>query len=141
VSSSWTKPRVSPDGRMVVISIPVSFQQCGGRKQIVVPAGAPEWRPRAPRIDSSLINAIARAHRWRQMIETNRYANAAELSRKEGVNESYLCRLLRLTLLAPDIVQAILDGRQPPTLELNDLLKPLPFIWDEQRRLLGFSYP
>ena len=54
-----TKPRVSPDGRIVIISIPVSFQQSGGRKQIVVPAGAAEWRPRAPRIDSSLVSAIA----------------------------------------------------------------------------------
>lgn len=136
-----TKPRASLDGRVVIVSIPVSFQQRGGRKQIVSPSGAPEWRPRAPRIDSSLVNAIARAHRWRQMIESGRYANAAELSRKEGANESYVCRMLRLTLLAPDIVQKILDGRQPTTLELNDLLKPLPARWDEQRRLLGICLP
>lgn len=132
------KPRVSPDGRMVVVSIPVSFRQSGGRKQIVVPAGTLEWRPRALRIDSSLVGAIARAHRWRHMIETQRYASAAELSRQEGVNESYVCRLLRLTLLAPDIVQAILDGRQPSTLEIKQLTKPMPTIWAEQRKHLGF---
>ncbi|MDC0404366.1 LacI family transcriptional regulator [Porticoccaceae bacterium] len=134
-----TTPRVSPVGRLVVVSIPVSFQQSGGRKQIVVPAGAAEWRPRTPRIDSSLVNAIARAHRWRHMIESQRYASAAELSRKESVNESYVCRLLRLTLLAPDIVQAVLDGRQPSTLELKDLTKPLPTCWAEQRKHLGFN--
>jgi hypothetical protein len=64
------------------------------------------------------------------MIESGRYTNAAELSRKESANESYVCRMLRLTLLAPAIVQAILDGRQPATLEFNDLLKPLPVRWE-----------
>jgi hypothetical protein len=139
MSSKTTKPKESPDGRTIVVSIPVSFQQSGGRKQIVVPAGAAEWQPRAPKIDNSLVAAIARAHRWRQMIETQRYASAAELSRKEKVNESYVCRLLRLTLLAPDIVQAILDGRQPSTLELKDLIQSHPPNWIEQRNLLGFA--
>jgi len=134
-----SKPRVSPDGRILIVTIPVSFQQSAGRKQIVVPAGAAEWRPRAPRIDGSLVSAIARAHRWRYMIETQRYASAAELSRKERVNESYVCRLLRLTLLAPDIVQAVLDGRQPPTLEVKDLMQPIPISWAEQRTLFGLT--
>lgn len=138
-TSNRTKPNAPPEGRIVIVSIPVSFQQRGGRKQIVSPAGAPEWRPRAPRIDSSLVNAIAKAHRWRQMIESQRYASAAELSRKECVNESYVCRLLRLTLLAPDIVQAILDGRQPSTLEVKKLTSPLPTLWVEQRKSLGFG--
>jgi hypothetical protein len=86
-----------------------------------------------------LINALAKAHRWRRLIETGRYASAAELSKKEGINESYVCRMLRLTLLAPDIVEAILNGRQPKTLELKSLLKPFPSEWQAQRHHFGFA--
>ena len=124
---------------VLIVSIPVAFEQRGGRKQIVVPRGTAEWQPRASRCENSLINAIARAHRWRRLIETGKYASAAELSRSEGINEFYLCRVLRLTLLAPDIVEAILDGRQPRTLELQTLLKPLPTDWAAQRKALGFA--
>ena len=138
-SGAKTEASVTRNERVLIVSIPVSFRQSGGRKQIVVPAGAPGWQPPHPRCDNSLINALAKAHRWRRLIETGRYASAAELSKKEGVNESYVCRVLRLTLLAPDIVEAILDGRQPKTLELKGLLKPLPLRWDLQRKQLGFT--
>jgi hypothetical protein len=124
---------------VLVISIPVTFLQRGGRKQIVVPPGAADWQPRANRCENSLINALAKAHLWRRLIETGKYTSAAELSRAEGINESYLCRVLRLTLLAPDIVEAIVDGRQPRTLELQSLLKPLPPDWGAQRKRLGFT--
>jgi hypothetical protein len=130
--------RVTLNERVLIVSIPVSFRQSGGRKQIVVPAGAPGWQPPYPRRNNSLINALAKAQCWRRLIETGSYASAAELSKKEGVNESYVCRVLRLTLLAPDIVEAILDGCHPKTLELKSLLKPLPLSWDLQRRKLGF---
>jgi hypothetical protein len=124
---------------IIVISLPVSFLQRGGRKQIVVPPGTADWQPRASRCENSLINALAKAHLWRRLIETGKYTSAAELSRAEAINESYLCRILRLTLLAPDIVEAILDGRQPRTLELQSLLKPLPPDWGAQRKRLGFT--
>jgi hypothetical protein len=137
--SKPAKPsRTITDG-VLIVSIPVAFEQRGGRKQIVVPPGAADWQPRAIRCESSLINALAKAHRWRRLIESGKYSSAAELSRSEGINESYLCRVLRLTLLAPDIVEAILDGRQPRTLELKSLLKPLPAGWGDQRKLLDFA--
>jgi hypothetical protein len=134
-----TKPSKKAENTVLVISIPVSFLQRGGRKQIVVPAGTADWQPRANRCENSLINAIARAHRWRRLIETGKYGSAADLSKAERINESYLCRVLRLTLLAPDIVEAILDGRQPRTLELQSLLRPLPLDWGAQRKHLGFT--
>ena len=138
--STPTKPsRKTVEDAVLVVSIPVSFLQRGGRKQIVVPPGTADWQPRANRCENSLINALAKAHRWRRLIETGKYTSAAELSRAEGINESYLCRVLRLTLLAPDIVSAILDGRQPRTLELQSLLKPLPPDWGAQRKRLGFT--
>lgn len=126
--------RLSQDGRELVVSIPVDFRGSGGRKQIVVPAGSDTWTPPRPRHSNSLINALAKAHRWRRFIETGHYASAAELSKREGVNESYVCRVLRLTLLAPQIVEAILNGSQPKTLELKILLRPFPTDWDAQKK-------
>jgi hypothetical protein len=137
--SKSAKPSKKVEAAVLVISIPITFLQRGGRKQIVVPPGTADWQPRANRCENSLINALAKAHRWRRLIETGKYTSAAELSRAEGINESYLCRVLRLTLLAPDIVSAILDGRQPRTLELQSLLKPLPPDWGAQRKRLGFT--
>lgn len=137
--SKLAKPSNRLGDGVLIISIPVTFEQRGGRKQIVVPAGSADWQLRASRCENSLINALAKAHRWRRLIETGKYSSAAELSRTEGINESYLCRVLRLTLLAPDIVEAIMDGRQPRTLELQALLKPLPPDWSAQRKRLGFT--
>ena len=137
--SKSAKPSKKVEAAVLVISIPITFLQRGGRKQIVVPPGTADWQPRANRCENSLINALAKAHRWRRLIETGKYTSAAELSRAEGINESYLCRVLRLTLLAPDIVSAILDGRQPRTLELKSLLKLLPVDWGAQRKALGFA--
>ncbi len=129
------KALFSQDGRTATVSISVSFLQRGGRKQILSPAGAAPWSP-APRVDSALLKAVARAHRWRQMIETGKYASSAELAKAEEVNDSYVSRILRLTLLAPDIIEAILTGRQPSTLQLDELLKPLPAAWNGQRSTL-----
>jgi hypothetical protein len=71
------------------------------------------------------------------MLEGGQYGTAADLAKAEKLNDSYLSRVLRLTLLAPDIVEAILDGRQPRAMELKALLRPLPLCWEEQRQLLG----
>src|SRR5882672_7477436 len=133
-----SKARISPDGCTATVSIAVSFLQRGGRKQILSPTGAAPWSP-IPRVDSALVKAVVRAHGWRQMIESGKYASSAELAKAEKVNDSYLSRILRLTLLAPDITEAILTGRQPSTLQLDDLLKPLPTAWERQRSELGIS--
>jgi hypothetical protein len=137
-SSHASKARISQDGRTAMVSISVSFLQRGGRKQILSPAGATPWSP-APRVDSALVKAVVRAHRWRQMIESGKYASSAELAKAEMVNDSYLSRILRLTLIAPDIIEAILTGSQPNTLQLDDLLKPLPSAWEQQRSELDVS--
>ena len=79
-----------------------------------------------------------RAHRWRELLETGQHRTAADLAKAEKANDSYLSRVLRLTLLAPDIIEAILDGRQPRSLELSELMRPLPSNWEEQRAALGF---
>jgi hypothetical protein len=130
------KAHVSKDGRTAVVSITVSFLQRGGRKQILSPPGTAPWSP-APRVDGALVKAVVRAHRWRHMLESGEYSSSAELAKAEKVNDSYLSRILRLTLIAPDIIEAILSGRQPSTLQLDDLLRPLPSAWERQRSELG----
>jgi hypothetical protein len=133
-----TKTGISRDGRTATVSVPVTFRQRGGRKQILSPPGATLWSP-APRVDTALVKAIVRAHRWRQMLVSGEYASSAELAKAERVNASYLSRILRLTLIAPGIIEAILTGQQPSTLQLDDLLKPLPAAWAQQYS--GLFYP
>ena len=130
-SSQGSKTLISQDGRTAMVSIAVSFLQRAGRKQILSPAGTAPWSP-APRVDSALVKAVVRAHRWRQMIESGKYSSSAELAKAEKVNDSYLSRILRLSMLAPDIIEAILTGRQPSTLQLDELIKPLPAVWKQQ---------
>ena len=132
------KAQISKDRRTAVVSISVSFLQRGGRKQILSPPGTAPWSP-APRVDGALVKAVVRAHRWRHMLESGEYTSSAELAKAEKVNDSYLSRILRLTLIAPDIIEAILAGRQASTLQLDDLLKPLPAAWERQRSELGTS--
>jgi hypothetical protein len=129
------KISISKDGRTATASVPVTFLQRGGRKQVLTPPGAAPWSC-APRIDTALVKAVVRAHRWRLMLESGVYASSAELAKAEKVNDSYLSRILRLTLIAPDITEAILTGRQPSTHQLDDLLKPLPAVWELQRSAL-----
>ena len=134
-TAQQNKALISQDGQTAMVSISVKFLQRGGRKQILSPSGTAPWSP-APRVDSALVKAVVRAHRWRQMIESGKYASSAELAKAEKVNASYLSRILRLTLLAPDIIEAILTGHQPSSLQLDELIKPLPAAWEQQRAKL-----
>jgi hypothetical protein len=82
--------------------------------------------------DITLIKAVARAFRWRRMLETSRFSTINELAAAEKINPSYVSRVLRLTLLAPDVVEVILDGRQPEGMTLPGLLLPFPPEWSLQ---------
>ena len=135
MTAAAPKSRIAKDGRSITVHIPVTFRQRAGRKQILTPSGSAPWSP-APRVDGALLKAIVRAYRWREMIESGDYETAAELAKAERVNDSYLSRILRLTLLAPEIVEAIVAGRQPSTLQVDDLLKPLPARWQQQKSIL-----
>jgi hypothetical protein len=136
VVGQFGRPTLSKDGRTISVHIPIAMRHQGGRKQVVTPANATPWIPRASRIDSTLVKAIVRAHRWRDMLESGRYATVRDLAKAESINESYLGRVLRLTLLSPRIIEAILEGQQAATLELDQLLKPIPVQWDQQRMKL-----
>lgn len=126
------RPLLSRDGQTISIHIPITLRHQAGRKQVVTPADATPWIPRASRIDSTLVKAVVRAHRWRDLLESGRYATVRDLAKAEGINESYLSRILRLTLLAPTIIKSILEGHQSADLELESLLGPFPLNWREQ---------
>jgi hypothetical protein len=74
----------------------------------------------------------ARGFRWRKLLETGVYGTIDEIAAQEKINSSYVSRLLRMTLLAPDIVESILDGRQPVEMTLALLMRPFPVVWKEQ---------
>jgi len=116
----------------------MTFQRRGGRKVIIAPNGMDDWAPPQPKQDDTLIKALARAQRWRCKIETGKISSIRRLAEVEKISSSYLARILRLTLLAPDIIESILDGRQPKGLALADLMEPFPMEWEGQRERFGF---
>src|SRR5262249_21213171 len=129
------RPKLSREGQTMVVSIPISLKRAGGRKRVVTPANAAAWSPRPARIDRTIVKALVRAHRWRGMLESKSFGRVPDLARTEKINEAYLGRVLRLTLLSPSITEAILSGQQRNALELADLLKPFPIEWEKQEVL------
>ena len=113
------------------VRVPLAVRKRGGRKLVITPDGETH-RPR-PRIDSALVKALARAHRWQRLLESGECASITELAAAEKIDRSYLCRVLRLTLLAPEIVEAILDGRQAEEVTLPGLMRGFPVEWEGQR--------
>lgn len=114
----------------VTIHVPFRIVKRGGRKEMQMPEGATLLR----RTDNKLVKALARAFRWKRMLESGEFATTAELAAHEGIAPSYMTRVLRLTLLAPDIVEAILDGQQGPEVTLAKVLGQFPMDWSEQHR-------
>lgn len=127
----------NPDGS-ITVHIPISFKKRGGRKYLIAPDAVPEaYYP--PKESASILKAIAQAFHWKEMIDDGEVSSVMELSTKLKVSDSYITRVLRLNLLAPDIIKALLDGRQPQGLTLIELFKPVPLDWNEQRQKYGFS--
>jgi len=126
-----TDVSLSPDSSTITVFVPIAWRRRGGRKVIVAPPGADDWAP-PPKIDGALVKALARAHRWRRLLEEGRFGTLADLADAERISRSYVCRVLRLTLLAPDVVERILVGR--PTAGLAQFLKPFPVEWEKQRQ-------
>ena len=120
--------RGTPIPETVMLHVPFRIVKRGGRKEMQMPDGAVQ--PRRP--DSTLVKALARAFRWKRMLESGGFATIAELAEREGIAPSYMTRVLRLTLLAPDIVEAILDGTQGPEVTLARVMQPFPAVWGEQ---------
>ena len=127
---------MSMPAQTLTVRVPFTVRKRGGRK-LAISADGSTLAPPRPRIDSTLVKALARAHRWNKLLESGRYGSAAELATAEKINPSYVSRVLRLTLLAPDLVEAIVEGRQVDSIETAMLLKPFSSDWDEQREALS----
>ena len=113
----------------VTLHVPFRVVKRGGRKEMQLPDCIKQPR----RTDSTLVKALARAFRWKRVLESGEFATISELAEREGIAPSYMTRVLRLTLLAPDIVEAILDGKQAPEVTLGRLLEGFSIMWKKQR--------
>ena len=121
--------RSAPIPDSVTLHVPFRIVRRGGRKEMQLPEGAMHLR----RTDNTLVKALARAFRWKRMLESGEFTTIAELAAREAIPSTYMARVLRLTLLAPELIEAIIDGRQPRTLTLPTVMKPFPMAWMEQR--------
>ncbi len=121
--------RGAPIPDTVTLHVPFRIVKRGGRKEMQLPDGTTQPR----QTDNTLIKALARAFRWKRMLESGEFTTIAELAECEGIAPSYMTRVLRLTLLSPDIVEAILDGKQGAEVTLSRLLEAFPVEWSEQR--------
>jgi hypothetical protein len=126
---------VSEAVHTLTVVIPLSVKIRGGRKAIITPGVL----VLDARQDVTLIKAVARAFRWRRLLEGGQFATVQELAAAEKINASYVSRVLRLTLLAPNIVEAILDGRQAEGMTLPGLMDGVAVEWERQRRLVGIQ--
>jgi hypothetical protein len=130
------------DGSTLVVRIPMRFQRRGGRKRIVAPDGREIVPTSKPQPDGTLLKAIVRAWRWQRMLDEGLCTSVSEIGDAENISKSYVSRILRLALLAPDIIEAILAGRTDQAVVLEKLERPLPASWEEQRlRLIARMVP
>jgi hypothetical protein len=114
------------------VVVPFTIRKRGGRKLILTPDGSVATPTARVRPDSALVKALARGFRWKKMLQEGDYQTLEEIAVAENINPSYVSRLLRMTLLAPEIVDAILAGRQPPGLTIARAMKPFPMDWRHQ---------
>jgi hypothetical protein len=128
--------KLSNANRTLIIRVPLPPKQRRARKFVVGPGGI-AWTGRRVVVDNAIVKALGRAHRWKAMLESSHFASVTDLAKAERINLSYVCRVLRLTLLAPDITDALLDGKLDCRCQLSDFLQSIPLIWAEQREKLG----
>lgn len=126
------------DSKTLVVRAPMRFRasRAGGRDRSVVPDGREILPSSKPQRDGTLVKARARAWRWQRMLDEGVYATVSEIGDAENISKSYVSRILRLALLAPDIVEAILAGRTDQSLMLEKLKGPLPMSSEKQRAFL-----
>ena len=122
----------------VLIRVPMTFKKHSGRKQVMMPKDPANSYTPGDNYHEAIAIAISRAHRWKKLLDESRYDSIAEMAQAFKVNRYYMARILRLTLLAPDIIEAILSGDEPDGFSLNQLVGEIPNIWTEQRAKFGF---
>jgi hypothetical protein len=121
--------RATPIPDTVTLHVPFRVPKRGGRKEMQLSPCAPAQRGS----DNTLVKALARAFRWQRMLESGEFASISELAERERIAFTYIARMLRLSLLSPEVVDAVLSGRQLGTITLANLMRPFPLDWSEQR--------
>ncbi len=116
----------------MTVTVPFAIRKRGGRKLVITPNGTMKAPVSRARVDSALLKALARGFRWRKLLETGDYATIEEIAEAENINPSYVSRVLRMTLLAPEIVETILAGKQPEGLTMARAMQPFPIEWPNQ---------
>ena len=125
------------DGKTLTVFVPMKFTRRGARKRIVAPDGTALAPVTKPQPNGKLMTALVRAWRWQKLIEARKYASVREAARAEGVAKTYAAKISKMVLLAPDIVEAIVEGRADDRVMLNVLEGTLPVDWEEQLGVLG----
>ena len=116
----------------VTVTVPFAIRKRGGRTLVITPDGATSAPAPRIRVDSTLLKALARGFRWRKLLETGEFSTIQEIADAENINPSYVSRVLRLTLLAPEIVETILAGKQPEGLTMARAIRPFALEWQRQ---------
>ncbi|PBC00891.1 hypothetical protein [Mesorhizobium sp. WSM3860] len=127
-------PELSDNGEILIVRLPLAIRKRGGRKLVVSPGSQEQWQAARPRVDNTLLRAVVQAFDWKHQLDAGRFATVSELAEAIGLDRSFVGHMLRLTLLAPDLVEAILDGRQSKTMQLQPLVRGFPVVWERQRR-------
>lgn len=126
------------DAGGVSVRIPMKMKKRGGRKEITVSASL-DALVEETCYGNPFAVALARAHCWLDMLDSGEYHSIRQMADSLGLCQTYVMRLLRFTLLAPDIIQSILDGNEPDGFSQNKLVGAIPADWNEQRRKWGFA--
>jgi hypothetical protein len=125
----------------VTVRVPLRIRRRPGRRTVVTPVVDGLPAPSATRADPALLKALARAFRYQRLLDEGRYASICEMAAAEKLDRGYLGRLLQLTLFAPDIVEAIVDGQTRPGTSLVCLLSGVADDWSAQRAALAADDP
>ena len=125
---------VQSDGQGISVNVPLMLKKRGGRREVILPQAFASDNPMHPSHQEALVIAIARAHRWQKLLDEGKFESISDLAREIGLDVSFAARLLRLTLLAPDIIEAILMGEEPSGLSLTKLTKAGPILWSKQEK-------
>jgi hypothetical protein len=133
------KPTLEVEGNSLVINVPMKFKRRGGRKEIIVPEGLKSSAAQRLDAQESLLTALAKAHLWKDLLDSGKILSISELAQRLGLDQSYIARTLRLSYLAPDIIEDIARGNEPSGLSLAKLHKGIPLLWEEQR--MRFAFP
>lgn len=128
---------VSVQGNIISFKVPIKIKRYGGKKIMLLPEGA-QAAPPSRKPDETMVKAIAKARFWQSQLDSGQFSSIEQLATHKSINPSYVSRILRLNLLAPQIKEAILDGTQPRSLSLQDMQTPFPDLWHEQLKHFGF---